>query len=137
MTKAPDRTAVTDAQARKTALLVAGMLLLIAAWNFYRGRINVVAIFGGLGVAFIILGLMLPALARPFHTYWMKLAAILGYVNSRVLLSLMFYGVFTPYGFLSRLVGRDPLKRRDRKRESYWTPRRNTRQPREQFERLF
>jgi hypothetical protein len=75
--------------------------------------------------------------ARRFHIIWMRLAVALGYINSRVLLSLMFYLVFTPYGLLMRLFGRDPLRRRGARRESYWISRKVTRQTKEQFERLF
>lgn len=128
---------VTDQQARRTALLVAGVLLAIAAWSFYRGRLTVMVILGSAGLALVLIGLWFPALARSFHVWWMRLAMILGYLNSRVLLSLMFYGVFTPYGVVSRLVKRDPLQRRGPQRESYWIPRRATRQTKEQFERLF
>ena len=128
---------VTDAQARKTALVVAAVFLAIAAWNLYRGRAGVVAVFGGLGCALALAGVFVPAIARRFHVVWMRLAAVLGYVNSRVLLTVMFYGVFAPYGLVSRLVGRDPLNRRGAKRDSYWTERKRTRQTREGFERLF
>ena len=129
--------APTDAQARKTAHVVAAVLLAISAWNFYRGRTTVVIIFGAMGALLVVVGLLIPTAARAFHVAWMRLASALGYVNSRVLLSLMFYGVLTPYGFVSRLVGRDPLRRRGKKIESYWTKRKTTRQTREQFERLF
>ena len=129
---------VTDAQARKTAFVVAAVLLAVAAWNFYRGRMTVVFILGGVAAALASAGLFVPALARRFHVSWMKLAGVLGYVNSRVLLTLMYYLVFTPYGLVSRLAGRDPLRRRSGARgESYWTERKTTRQSKEQFERLF
>ncbi len=128
---------VTDAQARKTALVVSAVFFGIAAWNFYKGRATVVAVFGGLALALVGAGLLIPSLARRFHVFWMKVAAALGYVNSRVLLSLLFYLVFTPYGFVSRLFGRDPLRRRAPVSESYWTTRKVTRQSPEQFERLF
>jgi hypothetical protein len=128
---------VTDAQARKTALIVAGVLFLIALWNLYRGRMTVVAVTGGIGGALLLAGLLVPALARRFHVFWMGVAGVLGWVNSRVLLSLMFYGIFSPYGLVSRLVGRDTLNRRGPRRDTYWTPRRMTRQSKEQFERLF
>lgn len=137
MTKLADKTQVTDAQTRKTALLVGGVLLLLAAWNFHRGRMMTVIVFGGIGCALAFVGMLLPTLARRFHVLWMRIATALGYLNSHVLLSLMFYGVFTPYGIVSRLIGRDPLKRRDKGRDSYWIPRKNTRQQKEQFERLF
>jgi len=129
--------AVTNAQARKSALLVATVLLGVAAWNLYRGRTGVVVVFGALGAALVVAGLFVPPAARAFHTAWMRLAVLLGHVNSRVLLTLFYYLVMTPYGVVSRLVGRDPLRRRGAARESYWVERKATRQTREGFERLF
>jgi hypothetical protein len=128
---------VTRAQARKTALLVGGVLLLLAAWNFHRGRMTTLYVMGGIACALILTGLLLPSLAKRFHILWMRLAVLLGHINSRILLSLMFYGVFTPYGLVMRLCGRDPLRRRGARRETYWIPRKVTRQAKEQFERLF
>lgn len=128
---------VSDAQARKTAFVVACVLLAIAAWQFYRGRMTTGYIIGGIGIALALIGLLLPAVARRFHIIWMSIAVVLGWVNSRILLTLMFYLVFTPYGFISRLVGRDPLDRRAPGHESYWTPRKRTRQTKEGFGRLF
>ncbi|MBC7930706.1 MAG: hypothetical protein H7Z38_09125, partial [Rubrivivax sp.] len=107
------------------------------AWNFYRGRTTVVIIFGSVGALLLVAGFLIPAAARRFHVVWMRFAVALGHVNSRILLSLMYYLVFTPYGFVSRLVGRDPLRRRGGKLESYWIERKQTKQAREQFERLF
>ncbi len=132
-----DGSAVTDAQARKSALVVGAVLAAIAAWNLYRGRTTVVIVLGAIGVALLAVALLSPALARAFHKAWMRLAVFLGHVNSRVLLTLMYYLVFTPYGLASRMFGRDPLRRRAEPQASYWTERKRTRQSREQFERLF
>ncbi len=137
MTKGHDTPPVTDAQARKTALIVAGVLLLIAAWQYYRGRTTATIVLGAIGAALVIIGLLLPPVARGFHTLWMRLALLLGWVNSRILLGLMFYGVFAPYNLIGRLVRRDPLTRRSARRDTYWQPRKHTRQTREQFERTF
>ena len=126
-----------DAQARKTAFLVATVLALFAAWNFYRGRMTVVAVTGGISVALLLIGLLLPPVARLFHYGWMRLALFLGYINSHILLFLMFYGLITPYGLVSRLIKRDPLNRRGPQKESYWIPRERTKQTKEGFERLF
>jgi hypothetical protein len=128
---------VTNAQARKTALVVGSVLLAIAAWNYHRGRMAIVEIFGTLGAMLFVAGLFVPVAARSFHTGWMKFAYALGWINSRVLLTVLFYGVFAPYGFISRLAGRDPLRRRKAGGDTYWTTRKQTRQTREQFERLF
>lgn len=136
ITAGHDAARVTNAQARKTASVVAAVLLLIAAWNFYRGRTTVVIVTGSLGALLIVAGLFIPA-ARLFHVAWMRFAVVLGHINSRVLLTLMYYLAITPYGIVSRLVGRDPLRRRGKSLGSYWIERKVTKQAREQFERLF
>ena len=128
---------ITDVQARKTALIVAGVCFLIAAWNIYRGRMTVVMVFGGIALLLALIGLFVPPAARAFHRLWMGIAFVLGYINSRILLSILFYGVFTPYKLVSRLIGRDPLHRRGPSEPTYWIKRQNTRQTKEQFERLF
>jgi hypothetical protein len=128
---------VDNAQARKTTLIVAGILLLVTGWSLYRGHTKTVVIVGSIGTALLIIAMLIPALARRFHVMWMGLAGVLGYVNSRILLSLMFFAVVTPYGVLSRLMGRNPLQRRGPTSTSYWIPRKQSRQPKEQFERLF
>jgi len=127
---------VSNKQARKTALIVSGVLLLLAAWNYHRGRLNAVTFLGIAGLALLLTGFV-PALARRFHVAWMKLAGILGYINSRVLLFLLFYLAITPYGLISRLFRRDPLNRRGAAKSSYWIPRKTSKQTREQFERSF
>ena len=128
---------VTDGQARRSALMVAGVLHGIAALNLYRGRTGIAIVFGSLGAALVVAGLLVPPAARAFHTAWMRFAVLLGHVNSRVLLTLVYYLVVTPYGVVTRLVGRDPLRRRGAKGESYWVGRKTTRQTPGQFERLF
>jgi len=128
---------VSNEQARKTTLVVATVLILLAAWNIYRGRMTVVTVLGGIGIVLLVIAFFIPVAARGFHRFWMGLAGILGYVNSRILLTVLYYIVLTPYGLISRVIGRDPLMRRGGTKESYWIKRESTRQTREQFERLF
>jgi hypothetical protein len=33
----------------------------------------------------------------------------LGWINTRILLSVVFYGLFTPFGFVMRRLGKEPL----------------------------
>jgi hypothetical protein len=57
----------------------------------------------------------------------MTLGEGLGWINTRVILGVVFYGLFTPVGLLMRLRGKDPMRRN-------WEPDtdtyRVTRQPR-------
>ena len=128
---------VTNEQARKTALVVAAVLFLVGAWQLYRGRMTVVAVLGSIILVLAFIAFFVPIAARGFHRFWMGIAMVLGYINSRILLSLVYYGLFTPYRIVSRIVGRDPLRRRGAKEPTYWVKREYTRQTKEQFERLF
>src|SRR4029077_2330145 len=135
--RASSRPEVSNAQARKTAIVVAVVLFLISAWNVYRGRTPMAAALGGIAGLLTVIGLFIPVAARGFPHFWMGVAGVLGYVNSRILLTVLFYGVFTPYGVISRLIGRDVLRRRGPRGQTYWVKRKTTRQTKEQFERLF
>jgi hypothetical protein len=60
----------------------------------------------------------------PFKRAGMRLGALLRDGVSPVVLGLIFYGVFTPVGYLMRALGRDTMKRRyEPGRPSYWEKR--------------
>jgi hypothetical protein len=92
---------------------------------------------GCVGVILLAIAALSQRASEVFHGGWMKLAAALGYVNSRLLLSVMYFVVLAPVGALRRLFGHDPLVRRGPRRDTYWIARSATRQSREGFERAF
>ena len=94
-------------------------------------------VMAGIALFLILIAFFMPTAAKLFHRLWYRLAFALGWVNSRILLTIIYFLMFLPYGILSRLFGRDPLNIRGSRRESYWHKREKTRQTPEQFERLF
>lgn len=67
-----------------------------------------------------------PASLHLLHRPWMKFADIAGWVNTRIIMILLFYLLILPMGFIMRLFGYDPMRRKiDRKIESY----RNVKKP--------
>lgn len=105
---------------RSFGVSVGGVLLLIAAFLMWRGRIAGGQCSGGVGALLVGLGLLAPRLLKWPSALWWKLAMALGYVNARVILTIAFLLVLTPIAFVWRLIGRDPLGKR---RESWpgWT----------------
>lgn len=128
---------VTAIQARKTASVVAAVLAAISAFLLYRGRTTNAWLFGGVALALVGIGLFVPPLAKLFHRVWMWIAVKLGWINSRILLTLVYFLMFVPYKIVSRIFGRDPLFLRQPIGDSYWHKREKTHQEPEQFERLF
>lgn len=97
---------------RKFGLLLAAVGALVAGMAWYRQATPVALWAMGIAGCFLALALVWPSSLRPLHAVWMLLARVLGFINSHLLLALVFYLVFTPMGLVMRLLGRDPLNRR-------------------------
>lgn len=61
-----------------------------------------------------------PIALNPIYFGWMQIGAVLGFINTRIILGLIFYALFVPVGLLLRLLGKDPLNRKlDKHLDSY------------------
>ncbi len=113
-----------DRQVRSFGRLVGGVLVALALGLAWRQGWTPGALPVGLGVAGAVLALggwLAPRLFRPLYRVWMGLALVLGFVMTRVLLTLVFFLAVTPIGLLLRLFGKDPLHRRpDPSAPTYW-----------------
>ena len=64
--------------------------------------------------------LLVPAVLRPVYTTWMKIGHGIGWVNTRIILGVLFYVLVLPMGLIMRLFGNDPMARkRDESASSY------------------
>ncbi|GJM32885.1 MAG: hypothetical protein DHS20C18_18860 [Saprospiraceae bacterium] len=75
-------------------------------------------------------GLFSTFLAQYIDWAWMKFVRILGWINSRILLSLVFFVVLLPLALLSRLFKKDPLMLKKRT-DSYFKERNHTFTPKD------
>ena len=102
--------AATRKELRQFGLLVGAIFTVIGLWPLvFRGeplRLWAVGI-GGLLIAF---GGILPQLLAPIHTGWMWVGHILGWINTRILLGIVFYVLVTPLGLVFRLMGKDTMR---------------------------
>ena len=113
----------TKAALKNFGLTLGIFFSLIGAWLTWRGKPHAIY-FVGAGGVFLFFGLLLPALLAPVQKAWMTLALLMGWVMSRVILTVLFYLVFTPVGFVLRLMGKDLLDvRRGAAQPSYWKTR--------------
>lgn len=122
---------------RKFGLLFLGVFALVAGYLFWKGS-PWWWVGGALAVVSGATGLAAPSLLRLPHLWWMKFAGLLGWMNTRILLTLFFVLVLTPVGLVMRLFGRDPLTRRFAKEStSYWELREGPAPDRSRFENEF
>ena len=111
-------------------LFIISGLLLYYGKEFYQ----LIAIIAS---TFIALGFIMPILLKPIYLVWMTFAAILGWVMTRVILSLVFYLIMTPIGLLTRLLGEDFLALRRKKSDSYWNHRDSSLELNQDYEKQF
>ena len=98
-------------QLRSFALIFAAFFTILGLYPLLRHtgpRLWALA----LAVAFALLGFVSPNVLRRPYAVWMAFGEAMGWVTSRVLLSLAYFALFAPAGILMRLLGKDPMKRR-------------------------
>jgi hypothetical protein len=96
---------VTRDQSRDTGMAMVLLLLLI----FLKTRRNGL-LYAAVGLQ--VMDMILPRFYAPAAVAWLGLSSLLGTVMSRVLLSILFFGLVTPIGLARRLFGKDSLKLR-------------------------
>src|SRR5688572_8771341 len=87
------------------------------------GLIFKIKILFTIAVLIGISGLLIPPLAKAIAYVWIKFAVLLGYLNSRILLSIVFYLFLFPIALLSRLFNKDPMQLSPKKSGSYFSER--------------
>jgi hypothetical protein len=106
---------------RAFGISVGIVLVLIAAVLWWRGRVMRAEIVGGIGAVLFLAGVIHAPLLKYPSAAWWRFSRVLGHVNARILLTVLFSIVLVPLSLVWRLVGNDPLARR-RDRWPGWTP---------------
>ncbi len=109
---------------RKFGLMMAGMIALLFGLllPWVTGRAWPLAPWL-IAAIFVAWALLLPMALNPVYRIWMRFGMLMGGITSRILLSLVYFGMLTPIGCWMRVRGKDPLKRTfDPERTSYREP---------------
>ena len=95
---------------RQFGLMVGGVFSVIGLWPmFLRGEpLRLWAVV--LGSLLILLGSLVPTWLAPVHRGWMWVGHVLGWINTRIILGVIFYGLITPIGIAFRMLGKDTMR---------------------------
>lgn len=105
---------------KKFGITMCIAFLVITGIIIIRHRHNIVPTVA-ISTAFLLLALIQPLWLKPVYIIWMKFAFVLAWVNTRLILFIMFYLIFTPIGLVLRLFGVDLLdKRIEKGKVTYW-----------------
>jgi len=71
------------------------------------------------GIPFLFFGLLQPRLLLYPFKLWMKLGLTLGWINSRLILGLVYFLVVLPIALIMRIFGYDPLRTKQNNKKTY------------------
>ena len=100
----------TNKEHRSFALIVGGIFVVIGFWPLIRHGEGLRLWAVILGSLLAVLGLIVPGRLGPIYKAWMAVGYVLGWVNTRIILGVIYYGLLTPIGLIMRLAGKDPLR---------------------------
>jgi hypothetical protein len=127
----------SDAAVKKTGLTVGIVLILISMLLWYLGKSSFIY-FSSIGGLFVIFSFIAIPVLRPFHRLWMMLALLMGFIMSRVILTILFYLILTPIGLIAKIFDKKfmPLSF-DKNVKTYWEKRENKAKQQIDYERQF
>jgi len=100
----------TEKELRDFGLIMAGMLILmfgfVLPWIFSYSMPYWPFIAA---VVFAVTALVRPVLLGPVNSVWLKISDVLGWINTRLVMGVMFFLLIAPIGLIMRLFGKDTL----------------------------
>ncbi len=127
----------TDKDLKKFGITVGLVLGLIGIVLLFKGKASYIY-FVISALLLIIPAFIFPKILLPVQKIWMTLAVVLGWVMTRVILSILFYLIVTPIGVISRAFGKQFLDiKLDRSQSSHWHPRERNKIEPKKYENQF
>ena len=112
---------LTKKQLRQYGLMMAGVLSCFVAFFLYKAWQTAGMALGVWVLFFLTLGLFAPTRLESVYQAWMKFAEKIGNFNFKLILTLIYFAVFTPVRMMISLFREDPLSRKiELEKKSYW-----------------
>jgi hypothetical protein len=127
----PDRKALREFGFVSAALVV-GLFGLLLPWLFDHGWPRWPWL---VGASLATWAAVHPSSLFLLYRPWMKFGEVMGWINSRILLGLVFYLLITPTGLARRLFGQSAIRNTEVNTASYRVPSRTP--PKEHMERPY
>jgi len=133
-----DNKEVTKKQLRTFGIALSVFLGIIGLVHFLKGNTPHYYWFWGAAGIIFLATLLVPILIKPIYHVAIFIAHILGWINTRLILGLIYYLLVTPIAIIMKIFGRDALNRKlDKEAKSYWNMRDRIPVPKEQYLRQF
>jgi len=106
-------TRLSRADGRRFGLTVGGVFLLLGAANWWRHHIVASELLLGVGLVFVLAGLVIPGHLGPVERVWMAIAHQISKVTTPIAMAIVYFGAISTIGVLMRAIGKNPLRHSD------------------------
>ena len=110
---------------RNFGIVFSIVFLIIALWPVLnQNEIRIWSLV--ISLIFLVLGFIDSKLLSPLNKIWFKFGLLLGSVIAPVVMGIVFFFVVTPTGLIMRALGKDLLKLKKNKENTYWLDKDNS-----------
>lgn len=103
-------------------ILSAGVMILFGLlfpWIADR-KISLYSWPWGFALVFCLIGIIIPNTLKGLHKAWLKVGLLLGWINTKILLSIVFFALLLPVSLIFKIIRKDPMQRKlDSSLDSY------------------
>lgn len=103
---------VSTEDLRKFGFIFSGLVIflfgLLLPWLLHNS-IRIWPFYVGMPVALV--AAVWPAALRPLYVVWMKFGAVMGFINTHIIMTALFFCMLTPIAWILKLFGKDPMAR--------------------------
>ena len=121
---------------RKFGLFFTFVFAVAAAYFYYAENIVWTYAFVVASQIFLLITLIKSDALLPLNKLWMRFGLLFGMIASKIVLGIIFFGLFMPIAVLMRLGGRDELRLQISQKVSHWKTRSEQIEP-ESFKNQF
>ena len=105
---------------KKFGYFFSTIFLIAATYFFYIKSQTIGYVLIVIGLLFLVITLTNAGLLLPLNQLWMRFGLLLGKIINPIIMGIIFFGLFVPYGLVIRLIGRDELNLKQVKNKNYW-----------------
>ena len=105
---------------KKFGFLFTIIFFLIGSYFYIKEFSQIFFLSFATSFIFGIITILKPSILLPLNKLWMRFGLLIGTIVSPIVLGIIFFVIFTPVSIIMKIIGRDELLIKFKKKESYW-----------------
>lgn len=102
---------IKQSDLKKFALIWSFIFLVVSLWPLLNNE--AIRVWGiVIALIFATIAFTKPLILDSFYRVWVKFGEVIGGVISKIIMMILFYGMFTPVAFVLKLLGKDLLNKK-------------------------